>query len=61
MRAAGSAGSIGRYAAPALSTARIEMIASAERWNSNATVCPGPAPWPINLCANRFAAASSSA
>ena len=44
IRAAGCAGSIGRYAAPVFSTARIATIASAERANSSATHCPGPAP-----------------
>ena len=44
IRAAGTAGSIGRYAAPVLSTARIATIASAERANNSATHRPGPAP-----------------
>ena len=39
IRAAGSAGSIGRYAAPVLSTAKIATIASADRENSSATHC----------------------
>ena len=43
-----------------MSTARIATIASAERGTSNATHCPGPAPRPINKCANRFEASSSS-
>ena len=60
IRAAGCAGSIGRYAAPVLSTARIATIASADRDNSSATRCPGPAPCAANRCANRFAASSSS-
>ena len=60
IRAAGSAGSIGRYAAPVLRTAMIATIASAERSNSSATHCPGPAPWPVNRCANRLAASSTS-
>ncbi len=60
IRAVGSAGSIGRYAAPVLRTARIETIASAERENSSATRSPGPAPSSISKCANRFAASSSS-
>ena len=60
IRAAGTAGSIGTYAAPVLSTAKIATIASADRDNSNATRCPGPAPWPTNKCANRFDASSSS-
>ena len=59
-RGSGSAGSIGRYAAPALSTDSIAMIASAERSNSNATHRPGPTPPPANRCANRLAASSSS-
>ena len=60
IRASGWAGSIGRYAAPDLSTASIAMIASAERENSSATDCPGPAPRPANRWANRLAAASAS-
>ncbi|GFG97331.1 hypothetical protein MTIM_32100 [Mycobacterium timonense] len=44
MRASGTAGSIGRYAAPDLSTAKIAMIASADRPNISATDCPAPAP-----------------
>ena len=60
IRAAGTAGSIGRYAAPVFSTAKIATIASADRGNSSATHCPGPAPWPANRCANRFAASSNS-
>ncbi|BCP05286.1 hypothetical protein MINTM019_27420 [Mycobacterium paraintracellulare] len=59
-RAAGSAGSIGRYAAPDLSTARIATIASADRENSSATNAPGPAPRSTSKCANRLAASSSS-
>ncbi|BCZ24641.1 hypothetical protein MTY59_44960 [Mycobacterium senriense] len=59
-RVAGSAGSIGRYAAPDLSTARIDTIASAERENSSATNSPGPAPRSIRTCANWLAASSSS-
>ena len=55
IRAAGSAGSIGRYAAPVFSTAKIATIASADRENSSATHCPGPAPCPASRCANRFA------
>ena len=60
IRAAGAAGSIGRYAAPVLSTATIAMIASADRENSSATHAPGPAPYPVSKCANRFDASSSS-
>ena len=60
IRANGNAGSIGRYAAPVLSTAKIATIASADRENNNATHAPGPAPYPINKCANRFDASSSS-
>ena len=52
IRASGSAGSIGRYAAPVLSTARIAMTASAERGNSSATHPPGAAPYPVSKCAN---------
>ena len=54
IRAAGSPGSIGRYAAPALSTASIATIASAQRSNSSATDCPGPAPYAISRCASRL-------
>ena len=39
IRAAGTAGSIGRYAAPVFSTANIATIASADRDNSSATRC----------------------
>ncbi len=60
IRPAGTAGSIGRYAAPVLSTAKIATIASAHRENSSATTSPGPTPCPANRCANRFAASSSS-
>ena len=60
IRAAGSPGSIGKYAAPVFKTARIATIASADRENSNATHCPGPAPWLDSRCANRLAASSSS-
>src|SRR5689334_5479963 len=59
-RAAGTAGSIGTYAAPVLSTAKIDTTASTERENSNATRSPGPTPKPTNKCANRFDASSSS-
>ena len=59
-RASGTAGSIGRYAAPDLSTARIATMASADRENSSATHRPGPAPRPNSKCANRFDASSSS-
>ncbi|CAM3509589.1 hypothetical protein MYCO108962_23540 [Mycobacterium colombiense] len=59
-RVAGSAGSIGRYAAPDLSTARIATIASAERENSSATDSPGPAPRSTRWCAKRLAASSRS-
>ena len=60
IRAAGAAGSIGRYAAPVLSTATIAMIASTDRENSSPTHAPGPAPYPVSKCANRFDASSSS-
>ncbi|OBK45119.1 hypothetical protein A5655_12435 [Mycobacterium sp. 1081908.1] len=60
IRAAGTAGSIGTYAAPVLSTARIATIASADRGNNSATRCPGPIPWPASRCANRSAACSTS-
>ena len=60
IRAAGTAGSIGTYAAPVFSTANIATIASAERGNSNATRCPGPTPSRANRCANRLAACSTS-
>ncbi|SHT07462.1 Uncharacterised protein [Mycobacteroides abscessus subsp. abscessus] len=59
-RASGTAGSIGRYAAPVLRIPKIAAIASADRLLSSATTCPGPAPRPINKYANRFAAESSS-
>ena len=39
IRAAGTAGSIGRYAAPVFSTAKIATTASADRENSSATHC----------------------
>ena len=60
IRAAGSPGSIAKYAAPVLSTASIATIASAERSNSSATHCPGPTPCAASRCANRLAASSSS-
>ncbi|CAM3509700.1 hypothetical protein MYCO108962_23555 [Mycobacterium colombiense] len=44
MRASGDAGSMGRYAAPVLSTAMMDTIASADRGNNSATYSPGPAP-----------------
>ena len=53
-RAAGNAGSIGRYAAPVFSTAAIATIASAHRENSSATHEPGPTPRSASKCANRF-------
>src|SRR5579875_359129 len=59
-RAAGTAGSIGTYAAPVFNTAKIAATASTERGNNNPTRCPGPAPQPTNKCANRFDASSSS-
>ena len=43
-----------------MSTAKIATMASADRENSTATDCPGPAPCPANMCANRLAASSSS-
>src|SRR3954471_21468362 len=43
-RAAGTPGSIGKYAAPALSAANIATTASADRENSSATSPPGPTP-----------------
>src|SRR4051812_24281497 len=61
IRASGSAGSIGRYAAPVFSTAQIATTPSAERGNSSATDRPGPAPRPANNHANRLAASSNSA
>src|SRR5690242_9498070 len=60
IRAAGAPGSIGRYAAPALSTATIATTASADLGNSRTTHCPGPTPCAANRCANRFDASSSS-
>ncbi len=59
IRASGSAGSIGIYAAPVFRTAMIDTIASADRGNSSATDCPGAAPWLSKKCANRFAAESN--
>ena len=44
MRAGGCTGSIGRYAAPVFSTARIATIASAERASSSATHSPWAGP-----------------
>src|ERR1700742_4460404 len=44
IRASGTAGSIGKYAAPDFSTAKIATTASADRGNSTATHRPGPAP-----------------
>ena len=41
IRAAGTAGSIGTYAAPVFTTATIATTASVERGNNNATRCPG--------------------
>ncbi|COW20317.1 Uncharacterised protein [Mycobacterium tuberculosis] len=59
-RGGGFAGSIGRYAAPVLSTATIATTAGAHRSNSSATHSPGPAPQPASRCANRLDASSSS-
>ncbi|GAB4983074.1 hypothetical protein MAHJHV61_13540 [Mycobacterium avium subsp. hominissuis] len=42
-----------------MSTARIDATASADRENSSATDCPGPAPRPASKCANLFDASSS--
>nr|CRL82885.1 hypothetical protein CPGR_06115 [Mycolicibacter nonchromogenicus] len=55
-RESGTTGSIGTYAAPDLSTAKIATIASTERVNSNATRCPGPTPFSTSNCASLFAA-----
>ncbi|SON63896.1 hypothetical protein MSIMFI_05427 [Mycobacterium simulans] len=44
IRASGTAGSIGRYAAPVLSTAKIAVIAWAERSTNNPTTSPAPTP-----------------
>jgi hypothetical protein len=60
VRADGSAGSMGRYAAPTLSTDTIAVTASMERGSSSATVLPLPTPRLANRCANRFEASSSS-
>ena len=49
--ASGTAGSIGTYAAPVLTTASIATMACAHRGNSSATYCPEPTPWPISMCA----------
>ena len=59
-RVGGADGSIGRYAAPVLSTARMATMASADRLNSNATEVPGAAPWSTSTCANRLEASSTS-
>lgn len=60
IRAVGADGSIGRYAAPVLSTARMATMASADRLNSNATHVPAAAPYSESRCANRFEDSSSS-
>ena len=60
IRSSGCIGSIGRYAAPAFSTASIATIASAERLNNNPTQCPGATPRPISTRANRSDASSTS-
>ncbi|OBI98310.1 hypothetical protein A5660_04835 [Mycobacterium alsense] len=44
IRASGTDGSIGTYAAPVLTTATIATIASTDRGNNNATRAPGPTP-----------------
>ncbi|SON63963.1 hypothetical protein MSIMFI_05494 [Mycobacterium simulans] len=44
IRADGCPGSIGRYAAPVLSTAKIAVIAWAERSTSRPTTSPAPTP-----------------
>src|SRR5215510_9106940 len=44
IRSSGYSGSIGTYAAPDLSTARIATTASADRGSSSPTERPGPAP-----------------
>ncbi|SKU48783.1 Uncharacterised protein [Mycobacteroides abscessus subsp. abscessus] len=59
-RESGWAGSIGRYAAPVLSTARMAAIASPVRGSSSATRSPGRAPWVTKWFAKRFAVASNS-
>src|SRR6202008_2719121 len=59
-RAAGSPTSIGKYAAPALSTPNIATTAWAERSSNNPATHPGPTPDSANRCANRLAASSSS-
>ncbi len=60
IRAAGTAGSIGTYAAPDFATASIATMASADRGSNNATRSPGPTPLQANRCANRLAACSTS-
>src|SRR5690242_2915420 len=60
IRPRGYPGSKARYAAPALSTANIAMIASADRDTNNPTHRPGPTPQPANTRANRSAARSTS-
>ncbi|CAM5663505.1 hypothetical protein KAURM247S_08251 [Kitasatospora aureofaciens] len=61
IRAAGYSGSIGRYAAPVFSTARIATTSSAERGSATATRRSGPAPRAISAFASRFVRASNSA
>ncbi|SHU69732.1 Uncharacterised protein [Mycobacteroides abscessus subsp. abscessus] len=51
-RTSGSAGSIGRYAAPVFNTASIATTASGQRSVSSATDSPGLTPCAISLCAS---------
>ncbi|SKU76772.1 Uncharacterised protein [Mycobacteroides abscessus subsp. abscessus] len=51
-RTSGSAGSIGRYAAPVFNTASIATTASGQRSVSSATDSPGPTPCATSLCAS---------
>ena len=61
MRSAGTSGSIGRYAPPALSTPRIATIISGERSETSATIESAPTPRSTKRRATAFARSSSSA
>lgn len=58
MRAVGSAGSIGRNAAPVRATAHVLRIECSDRGRAIATVVSGPAPRETSSRAMRFAEAS---
>jgi hypothetical protein len=53
IRSRGWRGSIGRYAPPALITARIAMIISSDRGSITATIVSGPTPRSISTRASR--------